>query len=231
MRPILHCLLLTPLLLFLAPAAALTPHEAVYAASYNGLPITAKKTLARSDDGYRLSLVAKNLLGRIAETEAFHLDDSGTIHPDSYHYERSIFGRGREEIMTVEPGRSEAIYLRKGERHVIEMEDSYLGPLSYQLAMRRDLIENNPELCYQVIYRGRVKEYRFRRLGEEKLKTRAGTFDTIKLERVRDDDQRETLLWVAPSLDYLPVRLWQREEDGESYEMELKASNLIDKNQ
>jgi hypothetical protein len=40
--------------------------------------------------------------------------------------------------------------------------------------------------------------------------------DTVVVERVRDDDERSTRIWFAPSLNYLLVRLRQIEKDEDN---------------
>jgi hypothetical protein len=49
----------------------------------------------------------------------------------------------------------------------------------------------------------------------------AGTFETVKITKVRKNKNRETFIWCAPALNYLPVRIWQREKDDIEYESEL----------
>ena len=41
--------------------------------------------------------------------------------------------------------------------------------------------------------------------------------------RERPDSDRETTLWMAPSLGYMPVRIEHREPDGESVTMNIQT--------
>jgi hypothetical protein len=59
-------------------------------------------------------------------------------------------------------------------------------------------------------------------VGKETLELPAGTFETVKILRLRENKKRETLVWCAPALNYLPVRIWQREKDDVEYESELE---------
>ena len=60
----------------------------------------------------------------------------------------------------------------------------------------------------------RMKVYKFAIGGNEKLKVPAGEFDTIVVQRV--DDTRKTMkFWLAPSRDYMPVKV-ERIKDGEA---------------
>jgi hypothetical protein len=78
-------------------------------------------------------------------------------------------------------------------------------------------------MSYQVVDDGEVDTYDFRVLGAEKVDTKAGQIDAIKVERVRDPTQskRITVLWFAKDWDYLLVRLQQVETDGKEYNIML----------
>jgi hypothetical protein len=76
---------------------------------------------------------------------------------------------------------------------------------------------------YAIADGGSLKTYRFMVVGEETVETPAGTFDTLKLERLREDNTRYTALWCAPELNYLPVKLMQRESDDRLVTSELRS--------
>ncbi len=114
------------------------------------------------------------------------------------------------------------VTLYKGETEEIPLSEKLYAPLSYQFAMRQDLLDGRRELAYPVVRRGRLKEYRYLIQGEEILDTPLGELQTLKLKRDRDSSDRETYLWVAVNLDYLPVKLHQQ-EDGEDYEMLIES--------
>lgn len=52
----------------------------------------------------------------------------------------------------------------------------------------------------------RMKTYRFEIDGRETVKTPAGTFETVRVNRI-DDPKRPFHYWLAPSRDYVPVKL------------------------
>ena len=78
------------------------------------------------------------------------------------------------------------------------------------------------KLNYAVIIRGSIRDYRYERRGEEDLETPMGTLRVLRLERIRDNSDRETELWLAPEFNYQPVLLRQK-EDGSSYELTLQS--------
>lgn len=52
----------------------------------------------------------------------------------------------------------------------------------------------------------RMKTYRFEIGGKENVQTPAGTFEALRVNRI-DDPKRPFHYWLAPSRDYLPVKL------------------------
>jgi hypothetical protein len=98
-----------------------------------------------------------------------------------------------------------------------------LDKSSYQLALQEDVAAGKKSMNYQVVDGSDVDTYDFRVLGTEKVHTKAGMIDAIKVERVRDPTQnkRITVMWFAKDWDYLLVRLQQVETDGKEYNIML----------
>jgi hypothetical protein len=65
-----------------------------------------------------------------------------------------------------------------------------------------------------------LKQYRYQAQGEEAIDTPLGTFDTLRIQRRKDDQPADYTLWLAPALDYLPLRIVRRHQDV-SYRMDL----------
>lgn len=209
-----------------SPPPTLLPYQASYSATFNGMPIEAQRELLKLEQGYRLETSGSNLLGNMRETEQFHIDAEGRIRIDAFVSKRSFLGSKRKAQLLVDHQLNKAIYTRKKKRREIELQPYYLGPVSYQLQLRRDLIQPDSPLKYTVISHGKIKDFQFERLGEEVISTEIGDITALKIRRIRDNKERETIFWMAEEYDYLPVKVWQREEDGESYEMILKSLTI-----
>ena len=69
----------------------------------------------------------------------------------------------------------------------------------------------------------RVKTYRFAVIGRERIETAAGSFETLRVERV-DDPRKSYRYWLAPSRDYVPVKI-EHLKDGK---VELRMNLLKD---
>jgi hypothetical protein len=84
------------------------------------------------------------------------------------------------------------------------------------------LANGETDISFDVADGGKLKVYRYRVVGADTIEVPAGTFRTVKVARVRDNSRRETYIWCAPALHYLPVRIWQRETDDSEYQSDLE---------
>jgi|TARA_R110000822_G_scaffold59736_21_gene149028 hypothetical protein len=205
---------------------ALIPYTLSYAATYNGMDISAERQLKLNGNGYVLTTTAKNLFSSIEEEGAFLLDEQRGIVDQNYQYKRNVLGIKKTEKLRYNREAGVANYKTKKKQRQVTLEDGYLNRLTYQVQLQRDLINQVSPLQYQVISRGRLKQYKFETLGEETLDTPLGKIKALKVRRIRDDDDRETLFWFAPEWNYLLVQLWQREEGGEDYKIVIQEGSL-----
>lgn len=73
-------------------------------------------------------------------------------------------------------------------------------------AMRHPDIASRPEQTFTMVDDDRIRSYRFAIVGQERVTTPAGTFDTVRVERV-DDPNKSYRYWLAPSRNYVPVKI------------------------
>ncbi|RML96128.1 DUF3108 domain-containing protein, partial [Pseudomonas savastanoi] len=111
----------------------------------------------------------------------------------------------------------------RGDAIKLPLNRGILDKSTYQLALQHDIADGKKSMSYQVVDGDEVDTYDFRVLGSEKVTTKTGQVDAIKVERVRDPTQskRTTVLWFAKDWDYLLVRLQQVETDGKEYNIVL----------
>lgn len=158
---------------------------------------------------------------KLFETSRGYIIDN-RIRPDRYHYQRTGGSREREatlsfdwDDMTVENNVQDRPWK-------MDIPAGTLDKLASQLGLMLALGAGKTEVTFNIADGGKLKEYRFKVLGRETLELPAGRFDTVKVTRLRDNNRRETYIWCAPELNYLPVRIWQREKDGAVYQSDLE---------
>lgn len=77
------------------------------------------------------------------------------------------------------------------------------------------------DFSFSVPYPDGLRQWRFKVTGEEAVTVPAGTFQTLRVERIRQDSDRQTISWHAPELGHLAVRTLQI-EDGTRTESRLR---------
>ncbi|WP_373187612.1 DUF3108 domain-containing protein [Halopseudomonas sp.] len=210
-------------------AAELTPFTASYAADMKKIPVNGEAihSLEQNTDGtWNLSFTAGMFVARLSEESTLRLEKDRVV-PLSYHYERKGLGRSREttQVFDWESAVVKGVY--KGDSFMLPLEPGILDKTTYQLALQRDLMDGRTEMTYRVVDGDDIDEYRFKVVGEDRVTTRAGQFDAIEVQRVRDaDSKRETTLWFAKDWNYLLVRLSQVETDGQHYRIMLKEATV-----
>ncbi len=213
------------------PVPALTPYSANYHIEHDSLSADARRQLqALGGDRWQLSQRASVLFISLEESSTLSLTN-GELRPLSYRYEQSPQKKRRQHIR-FDWTKGQAVTELHDKTRRSELAPRSFDKLSYQLQLRLDLLQGRledggEEQLYTVIDRGRSKQYRVSRAGEETLNTAAGPLRTVKLrqQRLGKEDERETTIWLAPDWQYLLVKLERFDEDG-AYRLELKSAEL-----
>ncbi len=145
------------------------------------------------------------------------------VKPASYRYERS----GRPDKTTAiafdwNEGKIQST--RRGRTSRMSVPANALDKLGYMLVLMEDLKAGKRSVRYHIADgKNRMKVYELKIDGEEQMKTALGTFDVLRIVRDRKDDDRETVIWVAPKLGYMPVRIEHRERNDESVTISIRS--------
>ena len=99
-------------------------------------------------------------------------------------------------------------------RREVALPSGALDRGSLQVALMRDLAATGTTRAYQLADEDSVAEYEYMDNGTATMQTGVGPVETRILTQQRAGSSRETWLWVAPQLRFLPVRIEQR-RDGE----------------
>ena len=159
---------------------------------------------------------------KLFETSHGHIMD-GQVRPDRYHYLRSGGSREREAILSFDWDNMTVENNVQDSPWKMDIPQGTLDKLVAQLGMMFALGKGKSEVTFNIADGGKLKEYRFKVLGHETLELPAGTFKTVKITKLRKNKKRETYFWCAPELNYLPVRIWQREKDEAIYQSDLES--------
>jgi hypothetical protein len=95
----------------------------------------------------------------------------------------------------------------------MKTEPGILDKLLYQLTIMSDLKDGTVPESYTIADGGKIKQYLFTRVADEIIKTPLGEFKTIKLTRQKLNNERQTFLWCAYDLNFLPIKVVNEEKD------------------
>ena len=105
-----------------------------------------------------------------------------------------------------------------------------MDKFSYILAMMRDLGRGKRSVEYTIADGGRrLKRYVLTGIGEERIETALGTFDTAVVRRERENSERQTTFWCAADLGFLPVKILHVEGDGQSMTLSIESLRGIER--
>lgn len=132
------------------------------------------------------------------------------LQPQNYLFNQSRHGKYKVDKAAFRGNKVAGSY--KGKAYNFTLKKGTQDRASLELMLAQDLSQNKKVLSYQIIGRGEQLEYKFQRLGQEKIKTPVGTFNTIKVRVVRKGGKRDTTFWMAKELGYMPVKVVHREK-------------------
>lgn len=213
--------------------APLVPYEARYTASMSkGVSLNGEGVRELTDQGNNVWLYRTDVdsfIADINESLIFRWED-GQVIPLRYRYHLTGFLiKDRKQSIDFDWQAGIATGSYRGEKFEVELRDNTLDPLGYQLQLHQDLKAGKRDVTYQVLDKGDYDDDRFAVIEEDSLSDNGRTMNTLKAEKVRDEDsKRQTLMWFDPAQDYLLVRLLQVEPDGSEYELKLKDATLAD---
>ena len=215
------------------PPSALKPYTAEYKLFRDGDEHgTATRKLSFNDNIYTLKYQS-SIEWMIFSDERFESSQffiqNNRVKPLVYKMERKgtgpdrsyevIFDRENREIK----GPSKRSKKRKSDNTLqVLWNDNWLDPISYQQQLYLDLTAGRKEFNYAFINRkGDEHKYFFKLTATEQLGLPYGAIEAVKVERIYEDSERQTIAWFAPTLDYALVRIWKGKSGVEQFDLQL----------
>jgi len=232
MRRSVFLLLLLSLLL---PAAFATPQPARFTAHYTmskgSIPLgEVQRLLTPAGNGQfkfestmqATGLIASFLKDQISESSLWTFQNE-QVKPQIYTYRKSGGKKTRELRLEFDWQHQLVKNTVAGKEWEMALLPDAQDKLSYQLAIMYDLQNGKTEFEYPIADKKKFRNYYFKVVGNEDIATPLGSLKTVKIERVMQGDEKSTVLWCAPSLSFLPVRIEQNEKDGAEFSLMIKS--------
>ena len=227
----LICIWLLSPLATAADRLPVTPYQARYEVYASGIAVgqAVITLIATGPESYQMrSEVRPN--GLVALFASSRVDEqvSGAIHNGAIQpqqYERVLDAGRKSSRMHAQFdwAAGELIARYDADQATLPLTPGVLDPLSLQLAVMGDMQRGHLPSQYRLVDRTEIKTYLIRHQGEEVLETSLGRLRTERINQYTPGKTRMTTFWVAPELQYLPVRIMQEKRGKEEIRMDLRA--------
>ncbi len=209
---------LTTTLLFAGvnQAFAMSPFQASYQFNYNGKNMgSATRTLSKSGNNWTYVFAAKaGAMASATETSHFSLNNSGDIVSNSFNRHSKILVHNNSISIDFNPNAKTISTKKDKKAYSFDWKAGVLDELNAELQLREDLKSSGLKSNYLIADAKEVESRHFIKQGNETVKTSYGTFDTIKVVLKHNKPNRDTIFWLAPKLDYAPVKVTH--QDGKT---------------
>lgn len=232
MRPMpLRCALLLAFATALPLAAApVAPFSATYEVRRNG-DLLGEATLRLADSGgqWQLTTQTRGTHGlaraagvRIDESSRFRYVD-GRPETLEYRYVQKTSFNSRERGAVIDAAAGRIALRNRDNRHEVPYVPGVLDRQLVTLALMQAVAAGQRGMqTLQVADRHEVEAQRWEIGGAEPVPMGAASEQGLRIERRRDPGEgRHTVLWLDQDQGHLPLRIEQREDDGERVEMRL----------
>ena len=109
--------------------------------------------------------------------------------------------------------------------YTLKYQPGVLDRHAVTVAVMQDLAQGKSgDLLYSVADRDELQTHAYRVVGNEKMQTALGPLNSIKVQRIRQNSNgRVTTLWLAADRQFVPLRIEQKESDGDTIEMRITS--------
>jgi len=224
------------LLLALLPTLALAmpaPYTARYEVRRNGDPMGEAVVTLRATGNGRSEFsstttgnrgLASIVGANISERSVLRWE-AGAPETVSWNYSQKIAMNSRARSLSVDAAGKRMDLRDKDKRFTPPYQPGVIDRHAVTVALMKDLAAGRSgELRYAVPDKNEVQSWRFRTGGSEKLDTPRGPQRVLRVDRIRESGNgRSTTMWLAQDRGFVPVRVLQKEPDGETIEMRLTS--------
>lgn len=209
-----------------AAQTPLTPHIAEYQVNYGSIELGKARFQLPEIEGNQVQYRFDSNVSLLMLSDRRTVKSSFTIKGDQltpmrYTHDRTGTGSSYQEQSAYVIDQKLVHSRYKDERAKFPYTEDLYDPLMAQLQFRLDMMAGKTALHYKMLKSGEIDEYDFKVVGKERMTIESGSYDTVKIEVVRDSTKRQTFFWMSPELGYLPVRLTHFEKGSKQLDIKL----------
>ncbi len=170
-------------------------------------------TVQRNGQQYDAKFEAEHALLDITQQARFNMQQC-QVQPQSYSNNANPAFKSRvKETIAFDWGSKQASYTNndadKNKR--FNLVPALYDPLSFFFAARCDLMAGKTRFTYPLIYKGNERKHTYVVTGKQIVHTGMGDVEALVVQRERSNKDRITRFYVAPSWDYMLVKIEHRE--------------------
>lgn len=140
--------------------------------------------------------------------------EGGRIVPIAFSYEDGRKGEDNQR-MQFDWGRNVAVTSAPGQTAEVELQPGALDRASLQVAVMRDMRSGKTAAQYLLADGSSLATAETVRVDEATVETPFGPLVTQRVVQSREGSSRALMLWMAPELSFLPVRI-EQQKDGKT---------------
>lgn len=186
---------------------SIEPFQATYQVIYNDKPFgTATSSLQKINNewNYNFSATAGDFIN--ASAQSIFQFNNENIQSSKYNRNTQFLFFKNQNSIQFDAQKMNITTQDNKKSYQYPLEKNVYDELNIELQIRDDLKHSQLKDEYLVAGTREIKSLQLIQEGSEEINTNAGQFQTLKITMKHDDANRETTFWLAPSLDYLPVK-------------------------
>ena len=198
-----------------ASDVSLTPHTAAYKVKVKILSGELDTKLERTNAGFVAThklnttgmarLLAK---GEIEESASFGVSAAG-VTPTLYVSSDSMTSKKTQADVRFDIAGRQVIGTVNGEAFSMPFENVIHDRVSIQYQLMLDLQRGMLNDVYVLYDIDELKTLQVTNIGQQSIKTPAGTYDAVGIQHQTEGSSRVTTLWCVPELGYIPAIIEQ----------------------
>lgn len=205
----------------LSTAYAVVPFTATYSFNLdNKASGTAVRKLARQGNQWVYNFDARvPVIATASEKSVFSLNNHQVV---SQHYQRQykILVHNQQTSLDFNNA-SKSIQVKRDQKNSqLPWQAGVLDDLNVEIQLREDLKKGGLKSTYLIADQKDITPRQFINEGSVKVNTPSGSYDAVKVRINHQKKDKSTVFWLAPSLDYLPVKVTHN-DDGSVYTLNL----------
>jgi len=158
----------------------------------------------------------------ITQTSWIQIDDSG-VRPVRYRADDGSSDTERDISLDFDWTARRVTGIAEDKPVDLALPAGAQDVMSMQIVAMLDLTRGAVPAAYTIVDKDQIKEYRYVKEGDARIKTALGELDTVIYRSERSGSKRATRTWYAPSLGFTPVRAERLKDGKREWLMEIRT--------